>query len=175
MTAIEDMLFGIPERSPYNFLHSYDVMRVGAVHGERRRLLRVSAAQNPAGSMILGPNGDPLPGDERLLAPFLGGADRVYFDRMFNLSHGRLAQGGRAIIEVKDDVGQMLFAAGTGLADLQGRLKQLEEQADRLWAPTISPLGGSITRRPESIGRCAVKATRALSDRQCLADGAQRR
>ena len=31
LTAIEDMLFGIPERSPYNFLHSYDVMRVGAV------------------------------------------------------------------------------------------------------------------------------------------------
>ena len=26
-----DMLFGIPERSPYDFLHSYEAMRVGAV------------------------------------------------------------------------------------------------------------------------------------------------
>lgn len=133
LTAIEDMLFGIPERSPYNFLHSYDAMRVGAVlenggdcfEFQRRKTRR---------DMILGPDGDPLPGDERLLAPFLGGADRVYFDRMFNLSHGRLAEGGRAIIEAKDDVGQMLFAAGTGLADLRERLKQLEEEADRLWA-----------------------------------------
>lgn len=137
LTAIEDLLFGIPERSPYNFLHNYDVMRVGAVlenggdcfEFQRRKTRR---------EMILGPDGVPLPGDERLLAPFLGGADRVYFDRMFNLSHGRLAEGGRAIIEAKDDVGQMLFAAGTGLADLRERLKQLEEEADRLWAPRKS-------------------------------------
>ena len=137
LTAIEDMLFGIPERSPYNFLHSYDAMRVGAVlenggdcfEFQRRKTRR---------DMILGPDGDPLSGDERLLAPFLGGADRVYFDRMFNLSHGRLAEGGSAIIEAKDDVGQMLFAAGTGVADLRERLKQLEEEADRLWAPRKS-------------------------------------
>ena len=137
LTAIEDMLFGIPERSPYNFLHSYEAMRVGAVlengsdcfEFQRRKTRR---------DMILGPDGDPLPGDERLLTPFLGGADRVYFDRMFNLSHGRLAEGGRAIIEAKDDVGQMLFAAGTGLVDLRERLKQLEEEADRLWAPRKS-------------------------------------
>ena len=64
--------------------------------------------------------------------------DRGFFDRMFNLSHSRLAEGGRAIIEAKDDVGQMLFAAGTGLADLRGRMKQLEEEADRLWAPRKS-------------------------------------
>ena len=112
-------------------------MRVGAVlengsdcfEFQRRKTRR---------DMILGPDGDPLPGDERLLTPFLGGADRVYFDRMFNLSHGRLAEGGRAIIEAKDDVGQMLFAAGTGLVDLRERLKQLEEEADRLWAPRKS-------------------------------------
>ena len=137
LTAIEDMLFGIPERSPYNFLHSYDAMRVGAVvenGGECFEFQRRKTRRD----MILGPAGDSLPGDERLLAPFLGGADRVYFDRMFNLSHGRLAEGGRAIIGAKDDVGQMLFAAGTGLADLRERLKQLEEEADRLWAPRKS-------------------------------------
>ena len=137
LRAIEDLLFGIPERSPYNFLHSYDAMRVGAVlenGGDSFEFQRRKTRRD----MILGPDGDPLPGDERLLAPFLGGADRVYFDRMFNLSHGRLAEGGRAIIEAKDDVGQMLFAAGTGLADLRERLKQLEEEADGLWAPRKS-------------------------------------
>ena len=137
LTAIEDMLFGIPERSPYNFQHSYGAMRVGGVlenEGDRFEFQRRKTRRN----MILSPDGDPLPGDERLLAPFLGGADRVYFDRMFNLSHGRLAEGGRAIIEAKDDVGQMLFAAGTGLADLRKRLKQLEKEADQLWAPRKS-------------------------------------
>ena len=137
LTAIEDLLFGIPERSPYNFLHNYDAMLVGAVlenGGERFEFLRRKTRRN----MILGPGGDPLSGDERLLAPFLGGADRVYFDRMFNLSHDRLAKGGREILEAKDDLGQTLFAAGTGLADLRNRLKRLEAEADQLWAPRKS-------------------------------------
>ena len=124
LTAIEDLLFGIPERSPYNFLHSYEAMRVGAVlenGGESFEFQRRKTRRD----MILGPGGDPLPGDERLLAPFLGGMDRVFFDRMFNLSHGRLAEGGKAIIEAKDDVGQVLFAAGTGLADLRERLEAI--------------------------------------------------
>ena len=54
---------------------------------------------------------------------------------MFNLSHDRLAEGGRAIIKAKDDVGQMLFSIGTGLSDLRERLSQLEEEADGLWGP----------------------------------------
>ena len=137
LTAIEDALFGIPERSPYDFLHPYDAMRVGAVleHGGDRLEFRRRKTRR---DMILGPDGVPLPGDERLLAPFLGGADRDYFDRMFNLSHDRLAEGGKLILEAQDDVGQMLFAAGTGLADLRKRLKQLEDEADRLWAPRKS-------------------------------------
>ena len=137
LTAIEDLLFGIPVRSPYNFLHSYDAMRIGAVlesGGERFEFQRRKTRRN----MILGPDGNPMSGDEQLLAPFLGGADRVYFDRMFNLSHDRLAEGGREIIQAKDDVGQMLFAAGTGLANLRNRLNRLEEEADGLWAPRKS-------------------------------------
>ncbi len=137
LTAIEDMLFGIPQRSPYNFLHNYAAMRVGGVlenDGERFEFQRRKTRRD----MILERDGQPLPGDERLLAPFLGGADRAYFDRMFNLSHDRLAEGGRAIIEAKDDVGQMLFAVGTGLADLRKRLMKLEEEADGLWAPRKS-------------------------------------
>ena len=97
LTAIEDMLFGIPERSPYNFLHNYEAMRVGGVlenEGDCFEFQRRKTRRD----MILGPDGSPLPGDERLLAPFVGGADRVYFDRMFNLSHGRLAEGvGRSL------------------------------------------------------------------------------
>ena len=64
LTAIEDLLFGIQERSPYNFLHSYDAMRVGAVlengddcfEFQRRKARR---------DMILGPDGEPLPPDLR--------------------------------------------------------------------------------------------------------------
>ena len=84
---------------------------------------------------ILGSDGLPMVGDEGLLGPFLGGADRAFFDRMFNLGHDRLAKGGKAIIEAKDDIGQMMFSAGTGLTDLRERLSRLEEEADEIWAP----------------------------------------
>lgn len=137
LTAIEDLLFGIPNRSPYNFLHSYGAMRIGALLENATDCFEFQRRKAHRG-MILGSDGTPLPGDERLLTPFLGGADRAYFDRMFNLSHDRLAEGGKAIIEAKDDVGQMLFAAGTGLAGLRERVIKLEEEAGLLWAPRKS-------------------------------------
>ena len=137
LTAIEDLLFGIPHRSPYNFLHNYDAMRIGAVLEDGDACFEFQRRKTRR-DMILGTDGNPLRGDERLLAPFLGGADRDYFDRMFNLSHSRLATGGRAIIEARDDVGQMLFYAGTGLDDVRECLKRLEEEADRIWAPRKS-------------------------------------
>ena len=127
LTAIEDLLFGIPERTPYDFRHSYASMLIGAIleNGDNRLEFRRRKGQR---DMILGPDGAPLPGGGGSLAPFLGGSDRDYFVRMFNLSHDRLAEGGKLIVEAKDDVGQMLFAAGTGLADLRDRLKRLEEE-----------------------------------------------
>ena len=33
LAAIENLLFGIPMHSPYNFLHDYASMRIGAVNG----------------------------------------------------------------------------------------------------------------------------------------------
>ena len=137
LTAIEDLLFGIPERSPYNFLHNYDSMRLGAVlenNGNQFAFQRRKGHRN----VILGVDDNPLPGGEGLLAPFISGIDRTNFDRMFNLSHSRLAEGGKLIIEAKDDVGQMLFSASTGLSDFRERLNKLDEEADGLWAPRES-------------------------------------
>ena len=56
LTAIEDMLFGIPERSPYDFRHSYEAMRVGGVlegGGECFEFQRRKTRRD----MILGPDG----------------------------------------------------------------------------------------------------------------------
>ena len=137
LMAIEDLLFGIQEQSPYNFLHDYQTMRIGAMleNGAERLDFRRRKGRRET---ILGPDGFPVAGDEGLLGPFLGGARRAFFDRMFNLSHDRLAEGGRAIIEAEDDVGQMLFSAGTGLSDLRERLGQLDHEANGLWGPRRS-------------------------------------
>ena len=133
MVAIEDLLFGVPARSPYDFLHGYNAMRIGAViEGAAGRLEFRRRKGNK--DTVLGPDDLPLADGEGRLAAFLGGADRAFFARMFNLDHERLAEGGRAILEAEGDAGSTLFAAATGLSGIRESLENLEREADDLWA-----------------------------------------
>ena len=133
LAAIEDLLFGVSTRSPYDFLHGYSAMRIGARLENGRELLEIIRRKG-AKDTLLGTDGLPFPGGEAALRPFLAGADRSFFRRMFSLDHVRLETGGQEILEAKDEVGQMLFAAGTGITGLRGRLARLTSEADELWA-----------------------------------------
>ena len=134
LSAIEDLLFGVPVRSPYNFLHNYASLRIGAVLENGRTSLEVVRRKGRRDT-LLGTDHLPLPGGESALQPLLAGADRSFFERMFSLDHVRLEAGGREILEAKDDVGQMLFSAGAGIGGLRELLEDLSGEADRLWAP----------------------------------------
>jgi len=137
MTAIEDMLFGIPTKSPYNFLHSYETLRIGAVLEHNDNSLEFQRRKGLKDT-ILGPDGNPLTGLEKSLKTFLNGSDKTFFNRMFSLSHTRLVEGGMAIIEAKDDLGHMLFAAGTGLSTLRDQMNRFSQEAEKIWAPRKS-------------------------------------
>ena len=132
LTAIEDLLFGIPMQSQYNFLHDYTDMRIGALleNGSTSlEMLRRKGNQDT----LLDPDGIPLPGGESVLRLYLAGADRSFFERMFSLDHVRLQAGGKEILEAKDDIGQMLFSAGAGIVGLRERISELSTKADDLW------------------------------------------
>lgn len=133
LAALEDFLFGIPHNSPLNFLHDYANMRIGAVLQMDTDTLEARRRKGNKDTLLT-PDEVPLPGGDGALAPFLAGADRAFFERMFSLDHSRLRQGGREILEARDEVGQTLFSAGAGIAGLRQRLKALEEEADALWA-----------------------------------------
>lgn len=132
LAAIEDLLFGIPMQSPFNFLHDYKDLRIGALleHGGESLEFRRRKGNKDT---LLGPDDLALPGGEALLLPFLAGADRAFFERMFSLDHRRLEQGGREILDARDEIGQMLFSAGAGIGGIRERLRALEEEADSLW------------------------------------------
>ena len=134
LAAIEDMLFGISTRSPYGFLHDYSAMRIGALLQNGTEALEI-VRRKGSKDTLLDADGLPLAGGEVALRPFLAGADRSFFERMFSLDHVRLETGGKEILEAKDEIGQMLFAAGTGIAGLRHRLEGLSTEADSLWAP----------------------------------------
>ncbi len=133
LAAIEDMLFGISTRSPYGFLHDYSAMRIGALLQNGTEALEI-VRRKGSKDTLLDAGELPFPGGEATLRPFLAGADRSFFERMFSLDHVRLETGGKEILEAKDEIGQMLFAAGTGIAGLRHRLEGLSTEADSLWA-----------------------------------------
>jgi uncharacterized protein YhaN len=133
MAGIEDLLFGIPSNSPRNFLHEYGAMRIGATLEKGVDTLTLRRRKGNKDT-LLSEQDMPLPSGEGALAPYLAGADRRFYTRMFSLDHERLRQGGREILRAQDDIGQMLFSASAGVAGLRESLKAMEAKADALWA-----------------------------------------
>ncbi|MEQ1528820.1 MAG: AAA family ATPase [Methylococcales bacterium] len=71
---------------------------------------------------------------DNALTPFLGTADRSFFDQMFGLDHTRLVSGGNSILSAENDVGQILFQSAAGVASLGKIRDALFSEADELWA-----------------------------------------
>ena len=158
LSAIEDLLFGIPRNSPFNFLHDYSSMRIGAVLEKDGETLEVRRRKGNKDTLLT-PDENPTPTGDGALASFLAGADRSFCVRMFSLDHERLRQGGREILKAQDEVGQMLFSAGAGIAGLGERLRALDEEADALWAPRRA-----VRRKYYQADERLLAATRALRE-----------
>lgn len=132
LTAISDLLFGIPSKSPYNFLHNYSDMRIGAIIESGGKSLEMFRRKGNRDT-LLDSNNLPISGGEDFLRTYLAGSDRSFFERMFSLDHVRLEAGGREILEAKDDVGQQLFSAGSGITGLREHIREFSNEADGLW------------------------------------------
>ena len=130
MAAVSDLLFGFEMRSPYNFAFGYPLLRIGAVLEEDGRSLAVRRRKANAATLV---DADDKPIDEAPLIAMLHGQTRETFRPAFSLDHERLRNGGRAIVEAKDDVGQALFAAGSGMTGITAALRALEAEADGIW------------------------------------------
>jgi uncharacterized protein YhaN len=133
MAGIEDLLFGIPPNSPRNFLHEYNAMRVGALLEKSGNKLKIRRRKGNKDTLLTDDD-VPYPSGDAALAPFLAGADRRFFTRMFSLDHERLRQGGKEILQAQDDVSQMLFSASAGIMGLRETLKAMDAEAEALWA-----------------------------------------
>ena len=132
-----DALRNPAARSTDDFVHSYQNLRIGATlcnrGGEPVSFLRRKRAKN-----TLFAADDQTPLDDSILAPLLGGLDRELFGTMFGIGHQQLVRGGMEIVHGSGNVGQILFAAGAGIADLQSIQAQLEREAGELFLPRAS-------------------------------------
>ncbi|MDV6344024.1 AAA family ATPase [Nitrosomonas sp. Is37] len=133
LRGLKALLYGIDERTPDNFLHDNEKLRIEgcmrAANGEELTLARRKGRKNT----LLSREGEAL--DDKVLTPFLQGITQELFEMLFGIDHQALVQGGEEILEQKGEVGQALFSASLGSHTLHAVLAQLDEEADGLFRP----------------------------------------
>jgi uncharacterized protein YhaN len=142
--AILDLLFGIDKQSAYGAAkgrasvpnwHPYNAMRIGARLELGGRAYEVARLKRDKNSLV---DANDRPLDESLLAAELAGVDRQSFHMMFSLDDESLERGGEAILASRGDLGQLLFSASAGLAEISDRLESLRKKADEFYRPRAS-------------------------------------
>jgi len=132
LRALHALLYGVPERSADDFRHPYAKMRIGAAiqnsSGELLKFVRRKGRSN-----TLRADDDQTVLDESVLQRFLSGVGADLFATMFGIGYDSLVRGGREIISGGGSVGQILFAAGSGIANLREVQEQLQAEADALF------------------------------------------
>ncbi|UVK40990.1 AAA family ATPase [Mesorhizobium sp. AR10] len=130
LAAYLDLLFGIEERSRYNFLHEYSAMRIGGVlefAGAEHAFTRTKQRSNS----LLDAMGQPV--SEMAMTAHLAGLSRDAYETMFSLNDETLEAGGKSILESRGDLGKLLFTASAGLGHASDTLSSLETEADGLY------------------------------------------
>ena len=135
LQAIHQMFYGIDLQSSYDFLHPYTKMRIGAKlqHSDGselgfvRRKGKINTLRAEDDEALL---------DESLLNRFLGGVNADIFNSIFGISHDELIRGGKEIIRGGGNIGEALFAAGSGISDLHKVQSELKEEAELLFKPS---------------------------------------
>lgn len=134
LRGLRQMLYGIPHITSDNFIHPNQKLRIGAVlcrsDGSRLEIIRRKGRVN-----TLRAADDTSLIDETHLKSFLGSVDESLFATMFGIDHTGLVQGGKEIIQGGGDVGQILFAAGSGISDFRKIQSDFQSQASALFAP----------------------------------------
>ena len=181
LAAVSDLLFGFGGRTGYDFRFAPALLRVGAELEEDGTAL-VCRRRKGNKATLLDEADQPM--EEGRLLAMLRGQTRDGFRLAFSLDQERLRLGGRAMVEAKDDVGQALFAAGSGLTAVAAELGRLDGELDAIWGPRASAkrsltiaerefgdacrLVRDASMRPKAWNDARLEVERSLNDQQVL-------
>ena len=140
LRAMTDLRFGIPLRSPDDFVHPAGELRIGGVF--------IDQAGRPVGLIRRKGRGTTLSGldvrteqtdpgfavDSRLERELTGGLERQEFEAMFGLNHVRLREGGAVLLSGEGDLGSALFEASAGTSGIAALLAALDGDAKKLYS-----------------------------------------
>ncbi len=139
LRAIADLRFGIPMRSPDDFIHPTGRMRIAGVfmddQGQPIGLIRRKGrAPTLSRFDVATEQPDPaLPVLREHELALTGGVERGEFETMFGLNHERLRAGGDQLIKGEGELGSALFEASAGTRGIAAILAQLDDDAKGLF------------------------------------------
>ena len=131
LRALEALLYGFKERTPDNFRHANNQLLVGGtIEGNEGQELTFFRRKKRKAD-LLDTDGTTL--DPGALATFMHGVDLNLFKSLYGIDHKTLVAGGEDILAQQGEVGQALFAAGTGISSLKKILDSLDTEANELF------------------------------------------
>lgn len=136
LAAVTDLLFGIDRQTGYDFLHDSKELRIGATIAARNGN-QLSFRRRKGNKNTLVDADDRALGDDALL-PFLGNLSRDVFCRAFGLNTPSLRSGAEEMLNSQGDVGASLFAAASGLRGLTELRRNLDSEAEGIFAVRAS-------------------------------------
>jgi uncharacterized protein YhaN len=136
LRALRRLFYGIPMHCEDDFLHTAGDLRIGAALADKDELLECIRRRGSKSSKgVLRATDDETTLDSTRLDEMLAGLDEGAFRSRFGIDYKELVKGGREVCEGKGDLGQLLFAAASGVADLGNVLKALDNDAGELFKP----------------------------------------
>jgi uncharacterized protein YhaN len=134
LRAITSLLFGFKDQNnPDAYLHPARSLNVGALlrlgDGSSLELVRYKRRKND----LVDGSGQVV--DQSRLVRLLGGISQDMFGQMFGLDQEKLRLGAEGLLRAEGNLGQTLFAAASGIANLRNILEELETRRDGLFRP----------------------------------------
>lgn len=136
LRALRRLLYGIPLSCEDDFLHAGPDLRIGALlRDDKGSLECIRRRGTKSAKGVLRAADDDTLVDPARLEEMLAGVDENAFHKRFGIDYQELIAGGKEVINGQGDLGQLLFAAASGVADLGNVLRQLDTDAGELFKP----------------------------------------
>ena len=132
LRGLRDALYGIPARSPDNFLHKHQDLRIGFSLQARDGSLLSAVRRKGNAKTLLDPATEEPIGDEPLTR-LLSNVSREIYESMFGIDYQALVAGGGQITRLQGQIGETLFSAAGGITRLREVRQELDEQAEALF------------------------------------------
>ncbi len=134
LRAIRQLLFGFDERTDDNFVHSNPNLRIGGVvsndSGDELEVIRRKTRKDS-----LRAGDDIAIVDSDRWTQLLAGIDETTFQQRYGIDYEQLIKGGHEIATGSGDLGDILFATGSGVTDLNLVKKKLVDDAAEIFKP----------------------------------------